>query len=151
MNAMMNISLREDVPVAVIRRLLEDAQLPTADIAPGTRQRFIGAQAGGDWFGVAAIEPLGEVALLRSLAVVAAKRSQGLGRALINAAEALAQSLGARVLYLLTTSAAPYFAQSGYTPMARDDAPMAIRTTTQFASLCPATATLMRKELALHP
>jgi amino-acid N-acetyltransferase len=151
MNAMTDVSLHEDVPVAVIRRLLEDAQLPTADVAPGMRQRFIGAQVDGDWLGVVAIEPLGEVALLRSLAVVAARRSQGLGRALIGAAQALAQSLGAHVCYLLTTSAVPYFARLGYTAMARDDAPMAIRTTTQFVSLCPATATLMRKELALHP
>ena len=151
MNAMKDVLLRQDMPVAAIRRLLEDAQLPTADVAPGMQQRFIGAQVDGDWLGVVAIEPLGEVALLRSLAVVAARRSQGLGRALIGSAEALAQSLGVHVIYLLTTSATSFFARLGYTSIARDNAPKAIRTTTQFVSLCPATATLMRKEPTLHP
>jgi len=151
MNAMTDPSLREDVPVAAIRHLLDEAQLPTADIAPGAGQRFIGVHAQGAWCGVVAIEPMGDVALLRSLAVASSTRSRGLGRALIGAAEALAQCLGARALFLLTTSAAPYFERLGYTVIARDAAPSPIRKSTQFVSLCPAAATLMAKKLPLHP
>jgi N-acetylglutamate synthase-like GNAT family acetyltransferase len=50
-------------------------------------------------------------------------------------------------LYLLTTSAAPYFARHGYQVLVREQAPQAIRHSKQFADLCPSSATLMHKDL----
>ena len=49
----------------------------------------------------------------------------------------------------LTTTAADYFARLGFVRIDRDAAPPAIRATAQFASLCPASAHVMRRELAL--
>jgi len=141
------IDVLDEVPVDAIRRLLVDAQLPTADIAPGPTQRFLGVRANGNWYGIVAIEPMGDVALLRSLAVTPVMRSQGVGRRLVYAAEALAQSLGAREVYLLTTGAAPYFVRLGFAQTARDDVPALVRGSTQFASVCPASAIAMRKPL----
>jgi N-acetylglutamate synthase-like GNAT family acetyltransferase len=137
----------DDVPVSAIHRLLVGARLPTADVAPGPRQRFLAVRTNGNWCGIVAVEPMGDVALLRSLAVAPAMRSQGMGRKLVGAAEALAQSMGARAIYLLTTDAAPYFARLGFAPIARDEVPTAVRGSTQFASICPASATVMRKLL----
>jgi len=144
------VSIHDDVPRAAIMRLLTEAQLPTADIDPGPRQRFLGARADGTWWGIVAIEPMGDAALLRSLAVAPAPRSQGIGRRLVQAAEILARSLGAREIYLLTVGAAPYFERLGFDSIARADAPAALRASTQFTSLCPASATVMKKPL-LHP
>jgi N-acetylglutamate synthase-like GNAT family acetyltransferase len=59
--------------------------------------------------------------------------------------EAVARSL--RALYLLTADSASFFAALGYAPCSRDVVPAAIRATAQFASLCPQTAVVMRKDL----
>jgi len=49
---------------------------------------------------------------------------------------------------LLTTSAESFFRLAHYVRVERDHVPQAIRGTTQFASLCPASAAVMRKTLA---
>ncbi|WP_228434553.1 hypothetical protein [Natrarchaeobaculum aegyptiacum] len=48
-------------------------------------------------------------------------------------------------LYLLTTTAVDFFAARGYDEIDRADAPDAIRNTTEFADLCPSSATCMRR------
>lgn len=145
MNPVADPSLTDDVPLDSILALLEQVHLPTADIAPGPRQRFIGARADEQVCGVVAIEPLGDIALLRSLAVAPAYRSAGLGRKLVDAALARARALGVQEIYLLTTDAAEYFSRLGFAAVAREDVPAAIRASTQFATLCPASATVMHR------
>ncbi len=55
--------------------------------------------------------------------------------------------LGCRALWLLTTSAADFFADLGYAECERVNVPPPIRATLQFAALCPASATVMTKRL----
>jgi amino-acid N-acetyltransferase len=50
-------------------------------------------------------------------------------------------------LYLLTTTAAPFFERYGYGAVAREEVPRPIRDTTEFTDLCPASATCMVKGL----
>ena len=95
--------------------------------------------------GAVGIELFGSIALLRSLVVADSFRRDGLGERLAAAAEALARRLGARSIYLLTTSAERFFAKRGYRELPRTEAPPEIRGTTQFRSLCPSTAVLMVK------
>lgn len=140
-------SLTEDVPRDAIVRLLTEADLPTSDIAPGPAQRFIGARCDGEWCGVVGIEPLGEYALMRSLAVTAGFRSEGLGRRLVAAAEKLAAELGAREIYLLSINSAMYFETLGYARVERDAVAAEVRATTQFTALCPATAAIMSRRI----
>jgi amino-acid N-acetyltransferase len=85
------------------------------------------------------------VGLLRSLAVAEAHRKGGCGRALVSHAESWAWRHGVKTLYLLTTTAANFFARTGYEAISRVQAPAPIAATTQFSSLCPSSATLMRK------
>jgi len=63
-------------------------------------------------------------------------------------AERHAREHGAREIYLLTTTAERFFARAGYESVPRNDAPSAIRETSEFATICPASAALMRKRLA---
>jgi len=65
----------------------------------------------------------------------------------VRQAEQHARQCGVRRLYLLTTSAADFFARLGYKRLERDGAPAAIRTTSEFATLCPAGSVFMVKEL----
>jgi amino-acid N-acetyltransferase len=46
-------------------------------------------------------------------------------------------------LFLLTTTAAPFFARRGFAPVKRSTAPEAMTKSPQFASLCPSTAACM--------
>jgi N-acetylglutamate synthase-like GNAT family acetyltransferase len=76
-----------------------------------------------------------------------AHRSTGLGRALVDRAEQYARSMGAQSIYLLTTTAEGFFARRGYVPVARESAPMEIRSTREFADICPASSSFMVKPL----
>jgi amino-acid N-acetyltransferase len=53
--------------------------------------------------------------------------------------------LGISQVYLLTNTAANFFAWLGYQVMKRTDAPLPIQSTAQFSSLCPDSAVLMFK------
>jgi N-acetylglutamate synthase-like GNAT family acetyltransferase len=111
---------------------------------------FVVAHDEGRLVGVAGIEECGvrgEHALLRSVAVDPAWRSRGLGRTLVSRAIALAESRGAKALYLLTTSAEHYFPGFGFTKTSRDAVPDDVRATAEFQGACPASATVMVREM----
>lgn len=132
---------------AAVVELLFSAQLPTSDITSGHMAHFFGAWEGPLLIGTVGIEPFGSVALLRSLAVVSSQRDSGLGAALLAQAEQYASKQSVSYLFLLTTTAASYFEQHGYSRISRDDAPSAIQSTTEFTGLCPASAVLMMKHI----
>jgi N-acetylglutamate synthase-like GNAT family acetyltransferase len=69
------------------------------------------------------------------------------GRALLEAIESDAASHGIHDLYLLTTTAADYFARHGFVTIPRGQAPPAIQQTAEFRSLCPSSAVCMTKAL----
>ncbi len=54
---------------------------------------------------------------------------------------------GVRSLFLLTTTAEEFFGQRGYARVARESAPETIRSTREFADICPASSVLMVKHL----
>jgi amino-acid N-acetyltransferase len=134
---------------AAVEALLTASHLPL----DGVREAlccFVVAHDEGRLVGVAGIEECGvrgEHALLRSVAVDPAWRSRGLGRTLVSRAIALAESHGAKALYLLTTTAEHYFPSFGFTPISRDAVPDDVRSTTEFQGACPASATVMVREI----
>ena len=129
-----------------VSRLLQANDLPVADLEDHLRS-FVLAKWRGEIVGTVGLENYGESGLLRSLCVRADRRSEGIGSTLVSAVEAAAFARGVRDLYLLTFSAAPYFENQQFVEVARDRVPAAIRGTAQFRSLCPASATCMRKRL----
>jgi amino-acid N-acetyltransferase len=131
-----------------VEALLTEAQLPVSDLATRRSLHLLGVREGGALVGVVGIEVCEEVGLLRSLAVGPARRNSGLGTALVSDAEAWAAKRGVKTLYLLTTTAARFFAKRGYQATTRSEAPAAIAATAQFKDLCPASSTFMRKVLA---
>jgi amino-acid N-acetyltransferase len=62
-------------------------------------------------------------------------------------AEEYAAAHQMRALYLLTTTAETYFEHRGYRRIDRAEAPPAIESTREFASLCPSSSALMIKRL----
>ncbi len=134
-----------------ICKLLRASGLPTEDVDAQRLHDFQVLREGGRLVAVVGIERCGSVGLLRSLAVVDSLRGGGVGGALLQAAQRRARAEGYAALYLLTTSAADYFARFGYVPVERDEAPPEIRAASQFATLCPAAAVLMRKTMSHTP
>jgi len=137
-------------PLAAAMALLEAVQLPTADLTENHCEHFFyqgSPAAPAGLVGLVGLELFGDVALLRSLAVSPAARASGLGSALLEYAESHARSTGVKAIYLLTTTAEEFFARRGYTPTPRDAAPPAIRSTREFAGICPASSAFMSKPL----
>jgi amino-acid N-acetyltransferase len=132
--------------VAGIRSLLVASGLPIADLDVAAID-FIVADEDGRLAGVVGVERFGGDGLLRSLAVTSERRGTGVGDALLHAADAHARSLGMTGLVLLTTTAGPFFARRGYTVIDRDVAPMEVRSSAEFRSICPASVTCMTKLL----
>lgn len=130
-----------------MKELLAACQLPYSDLTPSHLEHFMAAWDGPQMAGVVGLELLGDVALLRSLAVPAEYRGRWIGSQLTRRAEAYARSQGVQVLYLLTLTAEGFFARRGYRVVGRDTAPAAIQETTEFRSLCPDSAVCMVKHL----
>lgn len=128
-------------------QLLEAAALPTSDLTDAHMDDFFYCGSPGAPVGLVGLEFRGNDALLRSLAVASERRGSGLGSALVNAAESHARTRGARSVFLLTTTAEDFFKSRGYAPADRATAPDAIRTSREFADLCPASSAFLVKHL----
>jgi amino-acid N-acetyltransferase len=98
--------------------------------------------------GCAAVEIYGSDGLLRSVCVELDHRGIGLGRRLVEQAEALARQSGVDELFLLTETAAGWFPQLGYRPDRRESAPASLQTSPEFTGACPVGAALFRKRLS---
>jgi amino-acid N-acetyltransferase len=125
--------------------LLKKNGLPTEDVTAGT-QLFV-MEEENEVVGTIAVEYDYENALLRSLCVSKDKQKHGTGSLLVNFIEDYVRKQGVQQIYLLTTTAAGFFSKRGYTIIDRKDVPASIKGSAQFRSLCPATATLMKKQL----
>jgi amino-acid N-acetyltransferase len=136
-----------DGEISAARALLAACELPVDDLA-NPAISLIGAFHGHDLVGVIGLEACESVGLLRSLAVAGGHRGRGVARDLCDHLFALATERGIETLFLLTTTAADYFARLGFVAIDRDAAPGSIQTTTQFASICPTSARVMRRVCA---
>jgi len=139
--------IRERPPQSSVVALLEAEGLPASDLTEAHLQHFFFIGTDGTPSALVGLEIYGRDALLRSLVVSATARSQGLGSALVLHAEQYAAAHEVRALYLLTTTAESFFEHRGYRRIDRAEAPSAIQSTREFASLCPASSAFMIKRL----
>jgi amino-acid N-acetyltransferase len=141
------LQIRERPPQLSVVALLEAEGLPASDLTESHLEHFFFTGSDGTPRALVGLEIYGEAALLRSLVVSAAARTQGLGSALVLHAEGYAAAHQVRSIYLLTTTAEAYFERRGYRRIDRAQAPAAIQSTREFASLCPASSAFMIKRL----
>jgi len=134
-----------DLPA--ILELLTASKLPRAGIEDHLASTLL-ARVDSGVVGTAALELYGRAALLRSVAVATRFQGQGLGAALTVAALDLARRRGVRTVYLLTETAGRFFPRFGFRPITRADVDVAVRGSTEFTTACPASALVMRAELA---
>jgi len=135
---------RKDLPL--IEDLLRANGLPYEDV-PSKVDSFLIGCIGTETIGIGGVEIFGRQGLLRSLVVKEEFRGKGLGKALCRLLEGHAASNGVEELYLLTTTAAGFFRKLGFSKIERGSAPEAIKSSDEFARLCPATAICMSKRI----
>jgi len=139
--------IRGRPPRSTAVALLQAQGLPASDITDEHLEHFFFMGSAGSPAGLVGVEIYGADALLRSLVVAEAARDQGLGSALVQHAEDYAASCSVGAMYLLTTTAETFFERRGYRRVDRTEAPQAIQTTVEFASLCPSSSAFMIKRL----
>ena len=129
-----------DLPAVL--ELVAQAGLPLDGIA-GHIGGFLVAAREGEVVACAGMEVYGSCGLLRSVVVRPDRRGRGLGRALVSALIDRARARGLTHLYLLTTTAAGYFARMGFRPLDRDRVPAQVQASAEFSSDCCAAARAM--------
>lgn len=126
-----------------VRELLRDARLPLDGLEEQFGDRYAVAEAAGRVVGVEGIEVYDRWGLLRSAVVAPQLRGSGLGVRLTENRLAWARHQRLEALYLLTTTAAPFFARLGFVEVPRASAPAPLQGSREFATACPASATCM--------
>ena len=133
---------------AALRDTLSASRLPIDDLDEGV-VRYFALTEDGVAVAFGGIAGTGAERLLRSVVVPEPGRGRGRGARIVALLAEIAATNGTERLWLLTNDAADFFARLGWRKTARETAPDAIRATRQFSSLCPASATLMVRDL--HP
>jgi amino-acid N-acetyltransferase len=123
--------------------LLKKNNLPTEDISEATSLFVV--EEDNSVIGTIALEYAGPEGLLRSLAVAEEHRQNGVGGELVSFIEAYGKRQGIKNLYLLTTTAEKFFAKRGYAVVERSSVSPFIQNSSEFASVCPSTAVVMKK------
>jgi N-acetylglutamate synthase-like GNAT family acetyltransferase len=130
-----------------IEALLRSNGLPTEGLELALGSAVVGRD-GGRIVGCAGVEVHGSTGLLRSVCVEPDHRGTGLGRRLVERAEAAAAAAGVAELFLLTETASDWFPRLGYAAGSRDVAPEALRESAEFRGACPVSAELLHKRLS---
>jgi amino-acid N-acetyltransferase len=131
-----------------VSALLSASRLAALDSTSQFGSQYVVAHANGRLIGVAGLEIYGADALLRSVAIAPSFRSQGLGRQLTQDRLRWAIERGISTIYLLTADASSYWRRHGFTEIRREEAPAAIRSTSQWSGGCSASAIAMIKKVA---
>lgn len=137
-------AVSDDWPV--IEALLGAAQLPLEG-AKDHLGNFVLGMADGRLLCMGGFEQYGPTALLRSVAVDASLRGTGVGQTLLETLRLQARQQGVQELYLLTTTAADFFAKRGFSVISRADTPAELQASREFQGVCPASATAMVAKL----
>jgi amino-acid N-acetyltransferase len=125
-----------------IETLLQKCDLPFDDCNEQL-DNFYGITSGNDLIAIGALQIEGQIALLRSVAVLEGNRGMGLAVRMTQHLLEVARTNGVRDIFLLTESAEHYFSRFGFQAVERDSVPAYVQSTRQFESLCPASAQAM--------
>ena len=128
--------------------LLLRCELPTEGVTDRFPEGYsVAVTNAGAVIGAAGLERYGDHSLLRSVAVDPAWRGRGIAERLTRERIRTAQRSGARTIYLLTTTASDYFGRHGFQRVPRERVPAEVQSSSQFTTVCSASAAVMMREL----
>jgi amino-acid N-acetyltransferase len=127
--------------------LLTQNNLPTSDL-DADKKLYALLDEQQQLAGTGGLEFIGNTALLRSVSVKKELQGKGLGKKISNQLEKIVSSKGVNSIYLLTTTAKNFFERESYNIIDRDLVPQEIKNTSEFSSVCPSSAVVMKKTIA---
>jgi N-acetylglutamate synthase-like GNAT family acetyltransferase len=131
-----------------VTSLLTENKLPVAGVADWIGN-FLVAESNDRIVGSIGVERYGDYMLLRSAAVARAEQGHGIGSRLVDAILSDAQSVGAKAVFLLTTTAEGYFPSFGFEKIDPSTLPHELDDSEELRGACPSSATVMRRTIAL--
>lgn len=129
-----------------VAALLQQENLPVEDIDPALSHFFIAEDKTGIT-GSIGLEPYGQHALLRSMAVHKDFRNQGLATRLVERLLNYAYKQDIKSIYLITNTAELYFEKKGFIKTDRSAVPAVVLQSREFNGLCPASSVIMYRLL----
>ena len=140
------IKLMDPMRNAQLKKLLADADLPFEDV-DAHLNNFLIAELDNEMIGAIGLEKYNHIALLRSFVVDEKYRNHKIGQKLFDELLSHAKSKHIGTIYLLTETAEKFFSRNGFLPTDRSSVPPEIQNTTEFKSICPSSALIMKKNL----
>lgn len=128
------------------RSLLRASQLPADDLN-FERDLLVGYYEGEELVGTGGLEVHGKYGLLRSLSVKLGIRGKSVGSTITQFLIDQARTKSLSGIYLLTETAKAFFEKKGFKTVDRNSVPEAIKSSSEFSSVCPVSATVMLLEI----
>lgn len=130
--------------ISDVKILLQENNLPVSDI--NEKITFFAQKENEKIIAVGGMESAGEDAIIRSIAVSDPFKGKGLGNKITSRLINYAREKGKKDIYLLTTTAENYFAKFRFKKIDRNQVPAAVQKSTQYTSVCPVSAVVMKLE-----
>lgn len=139
---MITYTLAEKKDFEKITNLLKINKLPYSDIQKIDIE-FIVAKKDNEIIGCIGLEKFETEGMLRSFAVDDEFKNKGIGTEMYNRILSYSHQNNIKNMHLLTNTAKEYFLKAGFLVVDRDNAPEAIKGTSEFSGLCPVSSTYM--------
>ena len=140
MNLQFRSATQADIPV--IRSWLKKEALVWQDVEQTWPTIFLAFQQ-DQLVGFGGMEIHGTFGLLRSMVVLPAFRGKGYGQSICQWLLQKAWDNQLQAVYLLTETASGFFGKLGFQSLPREEVPLHIQQSEEFARLCPQSATCM--------
>jgi amino-acid N-acetyltransferase len=128
-----------------VKAILKEANLSTAGVDEHF-SNFMVVERDGCVIGTAGLEIYGDVAILRSVAIIPEFRRQGMGDGLVRAMINFADRRNIKQIYLFTQTAREFFKKFGFKTIQRECIDERCRSSGE-AGLSPASATAMALDI----
>jgi amino-acid N-acetyltransferase len=121
---------------------LKASNLPADDL-DFNKDLLVGYFEGNALVGTGGLEVYGEYGLLRSLSVKLGIRGKSVGTNITEYLIDEAKLRKLKAIYLLTETAHGFFLKRGFTDIPREQVPAPLKASSEFSTVCPATAVAM--------
>ena len=130
--------------INLVKSLLEENDLPVSDL--NSSITFFVEKDKDKIIATGGLESRGNDAIIRSIAVSDAFKSQGFGDAITKQLIHYAKEIQKEDIYLLTTTAEKYFLKYGFKEVDRAHVSREVKNSTQYKDVCPDSAVVMKLE-----
>ena len=126
-----------------LKEFLKHQHLPFQDITLVSNLFILYRDAANAIVASGGVEYYDRTVLLRSLAVAPLHRGKRIGNYVVDDLLHNVRKAGVQRVYLLTETARDFFLKKGFSVVSRDEVPEAIKQSSEFSHVCPASAVCM--------